>query len=158
MVKIVNIISIILVIPYLLVILLESLSCKRVRDLKVPKKKFILLVLKWCASNLGTINHRYELKIHYYGNKKYSGRYFNRGKQIVIYVVPNLRLIDLVDTVIHEYIHYLQFVNKSVEKDYNKQLSDVGYWKVKYEVEAREMAKKYRDNCFNSVMNEIGMR
>ena len=127
----------------------------QVRDLRIPKKRFVLLVLQWCTKNLGTVKHQYYLKIYYYQSNKYSGRYLFNGKQIVIYLFDNLPLNELTDTIIHEWIHYLQFEKKSSEHDYDKKLMDIGYWENPYEVEARKLAKQYRKDCFRWVMNQI---
>ena len=78
-----------------------------------------------------------------------------QGKQIVIYVYDNLDVDCLVDTVIHEYSHYLQFEKKASEQDYNKQHEEMGYWDNPYEVKAREIAKQKRKECLNWVLDEI---
>jgi hypothetical protein len=100
----------------------------KVRDLKISKKLFVILVLQWCQENLQETKYRYDLIIRYYQNKAFYGRFISWGKQIVIYIHPDLELIVLVDTVIHEYIHHLQFENKSTASDYDKKLAEVGYW------------------------------
>jgi hypothetical protein len=123
-----------------------------VKDLKIPKKNFVLMVLQWCHENLGTINHHYQPKIYYYQNKTYSGRFLSWNKHIVIYSHPDLELIELVDTIIHEYVHHLQFQKKSTEKDYNKKLTEIGYWNNPYEVEARKLAKEHKKECFDWVV------
>jgi hypothetical protein len=133
----------------------QSNSDLKVKDLRIPKKRFVQLALHWCTENLGTIKHPYYLKILYYRNNKYLGRYLFNGKQIVIYLFDNLPLNELTDTIIHEWIHHLQFVKRANEIDYNKQLLDIGYWENPYEVEARKLAKKYTDDCFKWVMNQI---
>ena len=133
----------------------KSNSDLKVKDLKIPKKKFVQLALQWCSTNLGTLKHPYHLKIYYYKSNKYSGRYINSGKQIVIYLFDNLLLNELTDTIIHEWIHHLQFVKRANEIDYNKQHTEKGYWNNPYEVEARKLAKKHTDDCFKWVMNQI---
>jgi len=54
----------------------------------------------------------------------------------VVGVHEDLNLMELSDTIINEYVHYLQFTKKSIEKEYNKQLQEVGYWKNPYEKKA----------------------
>lgn len=138
---------------FLLWLIRKSSASRNVRNLKMPKKRFVFLVLHWCSANFGTIKHPCHLKIYYYRNSNYSGRYMSLNKQIVVYLYPDLELIELVDTIIHEYVHHLQFQRKSTEKDYNKQLSS--YWNNKYEVEARSLAKQHRKDCLKSIMNQI---
>lgn len=119
----------------------------KVKDLKIPKRKFVLLALSWCQENLQETKYRYDLTIRYYPNKAFYGRFISWGKQIVIYIYPDLELIILVDTIIHEYIHHLQFEKKTTSNDYDKKLSEVGYWNNPYEMEARKIATQNRDEC-----------
>lgn len=133
----------------------KSSAYLNVKDLRIPKKRFVLLVLQWCSANFGMIKHPYQLKIYYYKNKNISGQFLYWNKQIIVYMYPDLGLIELTDTIIHEYIHHLQFQKKSTEKDYNKEHKDKGYLKNPYEVEARKLAKKHTDECFKWVMNKI---
>lgn len=141
---------------FLLWLFRQANSDLKVRDLRIPKKRFVLLVLQWCSENLGTIKHPYQLKIYYYQNSKYSGRYIYSGKQIVIYLFDDLELIDLVDSICHEIFHHIQSQKTTTtEKDYNKELSQIGYWNNKYEVEARRMAEQYRKECLKWVLNQI---
>jgi len=146
------IICVIGIIVTLVWIFIEPPTCSKVRDLKIGKKEFVQLALKWCSANLGTIRHPYQLKIHYYRHKKYGGRYLFNGKQIVIYVYDQLSLICLTDTVIHEYTHHLQFDKQSCEGDYNKKHCEVGYWENPYEIEARQIAVRKRTECQDWVM------
>lgn len=127
----------------------------QVNDLKIGKKEFVQMVLKWCSQNVGQMKYRYELKVCYYQNKTFYGRFMSWGKQIVIYLYPNLELIVLVDTIIHEYVHHLQFEKKSAASDYDKKTAEVGYWDNPYEVEARKIAEKNRKDCLQWVMNQL---
>lgn len=70
----------------------------------------------------------------------------------MIYLHPDLELMELTDTIIHEYVHHLQFQKKSTETDYDKKTDECGYWDNSYEVEARELAKKHRKDCFDWVL------
>lgn len=127
----------------------ESPSDLKVSDLKISKKKFVQLALQWCSANLGTIKHPYQLKIYYYPNKKYSGRFLSTNKMIIIYVYPDLKLIDLVDTILHEFCHHLQFVKVSAQQEYDKKYEKFGYWKNPYEIEARKMGKRHKKECLD---------
>ena len=127
----------------------------KVKDLKIPKRKFVLLALQWCELNLGTINYNYQLKINYYPNKKFLGIFQSYNKQIIIYIYPDLDLEGLVDTVIHEYVHHLQFTRKSTEQEYNKKLVEVGYWNNPYEQEARKIASRNRKECLKWIFSNF---
>ena len=124
----------------------------KVRDLKIPKRRFVIIVLQWCSEHLETTKHRYDLKIHYYPNKKFGGKFQSFNKQIIIYIHPYLRLEDLVDIVIHEYVHHLQFSTVSTEQEYNKKLVEVGYWDNPYEVEARKLAQQHKKKCLDWIL------
>jgi hypothetical protein len=63
--------------------------------------------------------------------------------------------MNLVDAVVHEYIHYLQFSKKNTEQDYNKSFNEVGYWQNPFEVEARRQAGKFKDDCYQWVIQEM---
>lgn len=119
----------------------------KVGDLKISKKKFVLIILQWCSEHLGTINQPYQLKLHYYKHQKYGGWYIFDFKMIRIYVYNDLTLIDLVDVIIHEYTHHLQFEKKNSQRDFQKLLDEVGYWENPFEVEAREIARRNRKEC-----------
>lgn len=155
------IVSIIFLALGILLHIFQPHSELKVSDLKIRKRKYVLLVLQWCSINLGASKNYYDLKIYYYRNNKFGGSYQYWNGQISIYVYDDLRLTDLVTVVIHEYMHHLQFsksrVPKSnVEKDYLKKSEDRGYWKNSYEVAARRTANKCRYKCFEWVMSEIG--
>lgn len=124
----------------------------KVKDLKTSKKRFVLIVLHWCQENLETTTHHYDLKIHYYPNKKFGGKFQSYNKQIIVYMYPDLRLEDLVDIIIHEYIHHLQFSKTSTEQEYNKKLAEVGYWDNPFEIEARKLAQQHRRECLDWIL------
>lgn len=125
----------------------QSPTVGKVRDIKISKRKFVLLSLQWCTDNLGTIRQSYQLKLHYYKHRKYGGWYVFDSKMIRIYVYDDLSLIDLVDAVIHEYTHHLQFEKKNSKQDFHKLLNEVGYWDNPYEVEARKIAYQNKKAC-----------
>jgi hypothetical protein len=143
-----------IILGLLLLFLIPSLDL-RVKDLKIPRRKFVLLVLKWCTANLGTNSYPYNLKIYYHRHLKWGGRYQHWNQQIVIYVYDDLLLEDLVETTVHEYAHHLQFSNKNAEQDYNKFFKEKGYWNNPYEIHARRQASKYKDSCFEWVIHEM---
>jgi hypothetical protein len=143
------------IISTLVWIFIEPPASLKVRDLKIGRKKFVQFALQWCSTNLGTIKHPYQLKIHYYRHQKYGGRFLFNVKQIVIYMYDDLTLDYLIDTVIHEYIHHLQFEKKVHEQDYDKKHKEVGYWDNPYEIEARHIAKQNRKECLDWVFGEI---
>ena len=126
---------------------------KKVRDIKIPKKKFVLLVLDWCVTNLGKQKRGYQLDVKYHRPKEFAGYYFNNTKTIQIFVFDELDLLDLTEIIIHEYVHHLQYADKKTEFEYSKYENDVGYWNNPFEVEARNISKKLRNQCYKDVVN-----
>ncbi len=154
------IVSIIFLALGLLLHIVQPHSGLKVCDLKISKRKFVLLVLDWCSINLGDSKKHYNVKIYHYQNNKFQGSYQYWNGQISIYVYKDLRLIDLVTILIHEYAHHLQFSKsripqRNVEKDYFKKLEEKGYRKNPYEASARRTAHKFRNQCFEWTMSEI---
>jgi hypothetical protein len=152
---VVFIICVIGIIVTLVWILFEPPTGSKVRDLKIGRRKFIQITLQWCITNFGTTKHPYQLRIIYYRHQVFGGRYLFQGKQIVIYVYDSLDLDYLVDTVIHEYSHYLQFEKKVHQDDYNKKHIEVGYWNNPYEIESRQIAKQNKKECLKWVLGDI---
>jgi hypothetical protein len=141
------------VVLYLLVHILEMYYKRRtlkVSDLKIGKKKFVLLVLKWCTENIHNNNTSFELKIVYRKPTTIMGRYSYYYQQMVIYIDDSLCLLDLTDTVIHEFTHHLQGAPK---KHSNKLQSN--YYDDPMEIEARKMAKKFRNQCYNEIVPKV---
>lgn len=126
---------------------------KTVKNLKIPKKQFVIYVLEWCSSNLGKLKHDYNLEIKYHKDKVYGGIYIPNKRTIRIFVFDELPLIHLTETIIHEYVHYLQNNKKGVDVEYNKHLREVGYRNNPYEIEARKLSEKYKDQCYKDVAN-----
>lgn len=128
-------------------------SNKKVRDLKIPKKRFVLNVLDWCSTNLGSLKYGYELDIKYHRHKEFAGYYFNYSRTIQIFVFDELSLLDLTETIIHEYIHHLQYNKKKTDIEYNKCQNEIGYWDNPFEVEARRLSKIHKNQCYEDVVN-----
>ena len=128
-------------------------SSKIVGGLKIPKRKFVLLVLDWCVTNLGNQKKGYLLDVKYYRSKEFAGYYFNHTRKIQIFVFDELDLLDLTEITIHEYIHHLQYADKKTEVEYSKYQNDVGYWNNPFEIEARRLSKIHKNQCYEDVVN-----
>ncbi len=127
-------------------------SSKIVADLKIPKRKFALLVLDWCVTNLGNQKKGYLLDVKYYRPKEFAGYYFSNTRTIQIFVFDELDLLDLTEIIIHEYVHHLQYANKKTDVEYSKYQSEVGYWNNPFEIEARAISKKLKNQCYEDVV------
>lgn len=124
----------------------------KISDLKISKKKMVESVLQWCESNHSIPKYRGKLsyKINYYNHTKLEGCYCGYNKNITIYITPEKRIIDVVDTLLHEYQHHIEMRTQKEVRLYSKQLSEFGYDSHPMEITAREFAKQHRDKCFET--------
>lgn len=126
-----------------------------VADLKIGKKKFVQTVLEWCVQNIGSNNKHFNLKIIYRKPTKRMGYYQFWNNEIVIYIHDPIELYELIDTVIHEYTHHLQMPTKKTSKEYYDKLLSYGYENHPMEIEARNLAKKYRNQCYDEIIKKV---
>lgn len=73
------------------------------------------------------------------------GEYCSEQERIFVYYNNCGTIQKFVDTFIHEYTHHTQNLNK-----YDRLLSKYGYDDHPLEVEARDVAKRYRGHCLES--------
>jgi hypothetical protein len=83
-------------------------------------------------------------------NKEYYGEYCSERERIFVFYNNCGTIQKFVETFIHEYVHHTQNLTK-----YDKWLSKYGYDDHPLEVEAREVAKKYRGHCLESYRKRI---
>lgn len=144
---------------YLVMTIRDSLMNKnksaKIRDLKISKKKMVETVLQWCETNHSIPKKRGKLsyKINYYNHTKLEGCYCGYTKNITIYITPEKRIIDVVDTLLHEYKHHIDMRTQKEVKQYFKVLDEIGYDDHPFEKAARKFAQKYRDECFQTFKN-----
>jgi hypothetical protein len=124
----------------------------KIKNLKISKKKMVENVLHWCESNHSLPRYRGKLsyKINYYNHSKLEGSYCGYTKNISIYITSEKRIIDVVDTLLHEYQHHLEMRTQKEVRLYSKQLSELGYDKHLMEISARKFAKQHREECFHT--------
>jgi hypothetical protein len=123
-----------------------------IRDLRISKKEMVDNVLQWCELNHSIPKYRGKLsyKINYYSHSKVGGSYCGYTKNITIYISPDKRIIDVVDTLLHEYKHHIDMRTQKEVKQYFKVLDEIGYDKHPFEIASRNFAQKYRDTCFET--------
>ena len=123
-----------------------------IKDLRISKKKMVESVLQWCETNHSIPKKRGKLsyKINYYNHTKLEGSYCGYTKNITIYITPEKRIIDVVDTLLHEYQHHIEMRTQKEVRLYSKQLSEIGYDNHPMEITAREFARQHRDECFET--------
>ena len=127
-----------------------------IKDLRISKKKMVESVLQWCETNHSIPKKRGKLsyKINYYNHTKLEGSYCGYTKTIAIYITPEKRIIDVVDTLLHEYQHHIEMRTQKEVRLYSKQLSEIGYDNHPMEITAREFARQHRDECFEIFKND----
>jgi|GEM_PF-6169329 hypothetical protein len=89
-------------------------------NLNVPVAQFVRSVLNE-TENLFPCTRPYNLELRYYQPKTVMGRYFYETNTLVIYISKSSKLLDVTDTIIHEYCHHLQ--NHMGKKEKKKHLS-----------------------------------
>jgi hypothetical protein len=62
---------------------------------------------------------------------------------------------EIINTVIHEYTHYLDMPAQQNQKEYNRYLKQIGYFDNPYEINARVTADRYTPLCFED-MQRLG--
>lgn len=120
------------------------------QQLLISKAGYVRKVIGWCTQHLGTPARGPripELTISYYPHQKKHGNYVFSGKRIRIYVNNHTTISQLTDTIIHEYVHFLEIRSQVHQKEYDKHLQEIGYYKNPYEVSAREKAAHHVKDC-----------
>jgi hypothetical protein len=136
-------------------LLSRKLSNLTFSDLPVKRTTYCHLVLDWCHDNLSSSKTpKPNLRVRYYPHKKIAGLYISGSNECLIYINNHLTLREITNTVIHEYVHSRQR-SKTFEKMYEKHQREIGYEKNPFEVEARDIAKKYEKECLIWVHSRI---
>ena len=59
----------------------------------------------------------------------------------------------MVNTVIHEYQHFLDIRSGKDDRAYDKEIKEVGYQDNSFERKAREVANRWQKACFKDLEN-----
>ena len=130
-----------------------------IKSFKIPEEKneiksLVISIIQWAEANI-KIGKKRKIRplvtISTSKNTKYCGTYNSSNKTIVIYIKNNPDVLTLIDTCIHEYIHHLQLRGINDNSRYNKVTKSKGYWENDYEIEARELATKYKYQCLKAL-------
>ena len=121
------------------------------------KEKYALCALNWCEFNFGKCKRKKRNLVlqlspqkKYYKRSKYFGKYCFYKNKLTIYINNCETLLDIVQTIIHEYSHYLQSRTKYeyYSKIYN-------YSNNPLEKEAKNNELKYGQKCLNYINNQF---
>ena len=126
----------------------------KISEEKNEIKSLVIYIIQWAEANIKMGKKRKIrplVTISTSKNTKYCGTYNSSNKTIVIYIKNNPDVLTLIDTCIHEYIHHLQLRGINDNSRYNKLTKSKGYGENDYEIEARELATKYKYECVKSL-------
>lgn len=121
------------------------------------KIKYAVHALKWCNIHFGKCKRKKRELIMELSPKKqlkkrsiYFGFYCFYRNKLIVYINNCETLLDIVQTVIHEYTHYLQSRTKYeyYHKIYNYSTNPL-------EKEAKENELKYGKKCLRSINNQF---
>ena len=123
-------------------------------SLLVSKAAFIREVLRWCVEHFGLpprCRTWPRVDLRYYKHRKVMGTYQQRGKVITVYWGSHADLREVVNTVIHEYQHFLDIRSGKDDRAYDKEIKEVGYQDNSYEKKARELADRWQKVCLKEL-------
>ena len=112
-------------------------------------KEFLKEVTKntyqWCVEKFGSPlkgGQLPKLRIHFSNRRKYKGQYVAKTREIYVYVYYMDSIKDIIETVIHEYTHFLQMPKLRDGMKYHRLYMKDGY-DNEFEREAYEAEKLY---------------
>jgi hypothetical protein len=118
------------------------------------KRKHIIWMFDWCYNNLGQSKFNHKFKVVISRKKEDVFGQYVIGKDIIRINIKNHKsLLDICDTVIHEYTHYLQNMEMytTYVYKYNRNYSN-----HPYEVSAVKKALKYKKKLRADFKKEFG--
>lgn len=121
-------------------------------------RKQLLAILNWCKKNLGRSKYFSirALQIKFKSNLEFFIGIFDVDKNcIFVNPIESKNILDLITTVIHEYVHFQQDFSKYEEIEL-KLPRKRNYYDHPYEREAELKAQKLKRNCFNDLKKEFG--
>lgn len=127
---------------------------KKTPDLHT-KRKCANLILNWCRKNLGINRYRktkpkVSVRINFPKDETerfIKGAYYAEENRIIVYHINVDSIEMLVQTIIHEYTHYLQS-----DKKYWDYFKTHYYSSHPYERQAERNELKYTDQCLCDIL------
>lgn len=111
--------------------------------MNVPAQDYVNEVIQWCKENLGIPSGVKMPRIIIYEEKNGNrlGAYAPSTNEIFLYLPMHSCLLELTNTVIHEYDHFLKLSGNKGQRRYSQIMDKSGYSKHPYEISARATAK-----------------
>ncbi len=132
----------------------KGASTSPLQAVQVSKVVFAREVIRWCMQHLGLPKGKKvgpQLLLRYYRHRKVMGTYQQRSKTITLYWGSHANLKEVVNTLIHEYQHFLDIRTNQEDKAYDKELKQIGYQDNSYEKKAREVANRWEKACLHEL-------
>ena len=127
--------------------------------LAVNKKDFIREVVRWGISHLyyvGVSEKRklVNVEISYHPHKTLKGYFRSSEKKIKVYVNNHMNAEEIIDTSLHEVVHFLQYCadKKNFQTRYSKLLKELTYAKHPMEIEAVKIASSNTKACMKHMI------
>jgi hypothetical protein len=125
-------------------------------QLASTKTKICDAIIRWGLKNIDPhlSKERINLKVSYYQHKKLMGVFYSHNCLINIYINNHQDIRQIIDTVLHEVVHYKQYCRnpKNFNCTYTKQLQEIGYDKHPMEIEARRIAVEKTNTCLEYIV------
>jgi len=132
---------------------LYSLSKGAVNDAIL--NEFFDYTLEWCKKKFGKVKGKPMPQLEWvwndrwYQKNKFLAFYDREDNQIDIRIQGHRTIYNLANSVIHEYVHYLQATHGNWYERYD---AKHGYWNNPYEVEAHFLGDTYAVECVQTVL------
>lgn len=120
-------------------------------------RKDLILILDWCKINLGKSKFFSirKLQIKFKSNLKFFVGTFDIEKNCIEINPTKIKnYMDLIATIIHEYVHFQQDYTKYEEIEL-KLPRIRNYYDHPFEAEAEQIAQLLKKDCFKYLKNEI---
>lgn len=118
------------------------------------------LTFNWCTENLGIKEGQENVKLRMFRTtfnpayENYRGQFFSKTLTVVVYLENISSIKELIDTIIHEYRHYLQ----GNRFRYNNSMHSLSYWhyvRLPAEKDANKCARKNYSKCWKFIKPRI---
>jgi len=144
----------------ILYLIVDSYSKWYIRNIKIEgmiKSDFDILggkVIEYSIKKMGSHNQLPKLKFIKIKEKDTLGHYIPSKNEIVVDLDKHDKLLEVLETILHEYKHYVDLYYDKSMIDYNKGLEKHGYWNHPNEIASREVSNKLKEKCFEFIVQK----